>query len=156
MTDYGTLMLAELARAPHTPTSASDLATRTGIGAATVSKLLKSLARADLVTSHRGSQGGYCLARPAQDISAVSIIDAIEGPVALTACASDDAQCDLEAVCGVGSAWQQISASIRDGLDAISLDDMRRNHKLPQTIPLRPMFGARKSLSRQPAMQRDQ
>lgn len=156
MTDYGTLVLAELAQAPEVPTSASDLAARTGIGAATVSKLLKSLARAQLVVSHRGSHGGYCLAKPAEDISAVAIIDAIEGPIALTACASDDTQCDLESICGVGSAWQQISASIRAGLGAISLNDMRRNKKLPDTIPLRPMFGARKTPLRQPAMQRDQ
>ncbi|MEL6868641.1 MAG: SUF system Fe-S cluster assembly regulator [Pseudomonadota bacterium] len=156
MTDYGTLILAELANGAAEPRSATDIAASTGLGAPTASKLLKSLARAGLVTSQRGSRGGYVLAKPADAITAVAIIDAIEGPVALTACASNDTQCELEHVCGVGSSWQQISASIRAGLAAISLDDMRRNRNLPAEMPLRPMYGAANTESRAHLLPRDQ
>jgi FeS assembly SUF system regulator len=138
MTDYGTLVLSELGADTATPTSAGDLAARIGLGGATVSKLLKGLAQAGLVTSQRGSGGGYSLARPASEISAASIIDAIEGPVAITDCAAEQ-HCDLEAVCGVGSAWQDINRAIRTALETISLDDLRTGRGIPEALPLQPM-----------------
>jgi Rrf2 family protein len=73
------------------------------------------------VTSVRGSHGGYELARPAHQISAASIIDAIEGPVAITECSGDHSACDLELVCSTGGSWQRINDAIRRSLDSISL-----------------------------------
>ena len=147
MTDYGTLVLSELAADTAAPTSAGDIAARIGLGGATVSKLLKGLAQAGLVNSQRGSGGGYTLARPAADISAAEIIDAIEGPVAITDCASDQ-PCDLEAVCGVGSAWQDINRAIRNALETISLDDLRTGRGIPEVLPLQPMTIRRGHLPR--------
>ena len=147
MTDYGTLVLSELAADTAAPTSAGDIAARIGLGGATVSKLLKGLAQAGLVNSQRGSGGGYTLARPAADISAAEIIDAIEGPVAITDCASDQ-PCDLEAVCGVGSAWQDINRAIRNALETISLDDLRTGRGIPEVLPLQPMTIRRGQLPR--------
>ena len=108
LTDYGTVVLAELAATPDTVCSAADVAQATGIGLPTVSKLLKRLARADLVLSTRGVNGGYRLAREPREISAADVIDALEGPVSITECSSDDSNCDYEHVCNVGSAWQRI------------------------------------------------
>ena len=85
LTDYATVILARLAGGSLA--SAADIAERTRIGLPTVSKLLKELQHAGLVTSVRGAHGGYQLARPAGAISAADIIDAVEGPVALTECA---------------------------------------------------------------------
>lgn len=138
MTDYGTLVLSELGADAAAPTSAGDIATRIGLGNATVSKLLKHLTRAGLVNSQRGSSGGYTLARPASEISAAAIIDAIEGPVAITDCAAEQ-HCDLEAVCGLGTAWQRINRAIRGTLETISLDDLRTGGGIPDALPLRPM-----------------
>ena len=147
MTDYGTLVLSELADDAAAPTSAGDVAARIGLGGATVSKLLKALAQAGLVNSQRGSGGGYTLARPASEISAAEIIDAIEGPVAITDCAAE-LRCDLEAVCGVGSAWQDINRAIRGALEAISLDDLRTGRGIPEVLPLQPMSIRRGQLPR--------
>ena len=138
MTDYGTLVLSQLGTNASAPTSAGEIASRIGLGGATVSKLLKRLARAGLVDSQRGSNGGYSLARPAHSISAAAIIDAIEGPVAITDCAAEQ-HCDLEAVCGVGSAWQDINRAIRSALESITLDDLRTGRGIPAELPLQPM-----------------
>ena len=81
LTDYGTVLLAHLAGDHGTVCSAADVSAATGIALPTVSKLLKSLAHADLVTSTRGANGGYRLARDPRLISAADVIDALEGPV---------------------------------------------------------------------------
>jgi FeS assembly SUF system regulator len=125
LTDYGTVVLAHLAKEPGRVCSAADVAQATGIAVPTVSKLLKSLARAELVTSRRGANGGYQLARDPRDISAASVIDALEGPVSITECSASDSHCDYEEVCDVGSAWQRINVAIRRALEDISLTDLQ-------------------------------
>ena len=100
---------------------ATEVAERTRLGLPTVSKLLKSLHRAGLVNSARGIKGGYELARPASGISAAAIIDAIEGPVAITECSGNHSACEHELSCSTGSAWQRINGAIRRSLDEISL-----------------------------------
>lgn len=124
LTDYGTGVLAYLANAGDRPHSTSEVAELTGLPGATVSKVLKLLTRAGLVTSHRGAQGGYVLSRPAANITAAEVIDALEGPVALTECSIEDGSCDLEALCLVGNAWQRINIAIRHALDEISLAEL--------------------------------
>jgi len=132
LTDYGTVVLAQLASETDGVCSATDVAQATGIAPPTVSKLLKSLARAGLVTSTRGANGGYRLARAPEAISAASVIDALEGPVSITECSTNDGHCDYEKVCNVGSAWQRINAAIRHALEDVSLVDLlRANPPLP-------------------------
>src|SRR5579864_6014791 len=96
LTDYATVLLATLAGEPQRVQTAASLAEQTHIAAPTVSKLLKQLHRAGLVTSTRGLHGGYQLARPATQISAAQILDALEGPMALTDCAAGHGNCDIE------------------------------------------------------------
>lgn len=96
LTDYGTVVLAHLARDDADLVSAAEVANATGIALPTVSKLLKSLAKSGLVNSTRGSHGGYQLARDAQEISAADVIDALEGPVSITECSAIDSHCDFE------------------------------------------------------------
>jgi FeS assembly SUF system regulator len=132
LTDYGTVVLAHLAGDPAAVCSAADVAAATGIGVPTVSKLLKSLARAGLVTSTRGANGGYKLARAPRDISAADVIDALEGPVSITECSASDSNCDYESVCNVGSSWQRINVAIRRSLEEVSLIDLlRANSPVP-------------------------
>ena len=72
------------------------------------------------------------LSRPATSISAAEILDALEGPVALTDCSSSHGSCDLESFCRVGSAWQRINHSIRQALEGITLADLQtRRETLP-------------------------
>ena len=127
LTDYGTVLLADLARSDDELCSAAELAQSTGIALPTTSKLLKALARNGLVTSTRGANGGYRLARAANEISAADIIDALEGPVSITECSASDSHCDIEDVCNVGNAWQRINVAIRKALQEVSLVDLQRS-----------------------------
>lgn len=122
LTDYGTLILTRLVGGECV--SAAELAEQTRLGPATAAKLLKALARTGIVNSIRGANGGYTLARPATQISAAQIIDALEGPVAITECATGAGSCELETVCGVGNAWQHINVAIHRALDDISLAEL--------------------------------
>jgi FeS assembly SUF system regulator len=132
LTDYGTMVLAELATNGHGLSTASQVADATHLTLTTVSKLLKSLVHAGLVVSARGVQGGYALARPAATISAAEILDALEGPVALTDCSSSNGGCELESFCRVGTAWQRINHSIRRALEGVTLADLKaRREPLP-------------------------
>jgi FeS assembly SUF system regulator len=124
LTDYATVILASLAAAPSSQRTATELAAATHVAAPTVSKLLKQLQRAGLVTSARGLKGGYRLSRPAHEITAAQILDALEGPLALTACASAQHHCDIESTCRVGGAWQRVSIAIRRSLGEVTLDEL--------------------------------
>ena len=124
LTDYATVILASLGDGGLA--SAADIAERTHIGLPTVSKLLKELQHAGLLRSVRGAHGGYQLARPAALINAADIIDAVEGPVALTECAGGAGNCEIETTCLVGNGWQRINRAIRRALHEVSLEELVR------------------------------
>ncbi|HUQ12128.1 MAG TPA: SUF system Fe-S cluster assembly regulator [Steroidobacteraceae bacterium] len=121
LTDYATVILATLAADRSRLLNAGTLAERTRIAAPTVSKLLKQLQRAGLVVSTRGTRGGYQLARDPEAITAAAILDALEGPVALTQCSAGSGQCGIEHTCSVGRTWQRLSMAIRRSLNEITL-----------------------------------
>lgn len=112
----------------HEPTheSVRALAAATGVPEPTVRKVLKTLVRAGIVCSVRGTHGGYALARPAGEISVAEVVIAVEGPIAVTECASEATAgaCDLEGRCNVQGPWQRISAAIRDALVKLTLAEM--------------------------------
>jgi FeS assembly SUF system regulator len=124
LADYGTVIMAELARDPARLMSAAALAGGTGLGAPTVSKVLKRLARADLVIASRGKQGGYALSRTPSEISVADIIDAVDGPFGLTECAAVPGACAQEGVCCVRPHWRRVSRAVRGALAAITLAEM--------------------------------
>ncbi len=134
LTDYGTVVLAELAGSGESVCSAKDVAVATGIAPPTVSKLLKLLSKAGLVRSTRGANGGYRLTRGPSAISAAAIIDAVEGPVSITECSASDSSCDIESTCHVGSAWQRINVAIRRALDDVTLEDLLKNTRPAPTF----------------------
>jgi FeS assembly SUF system regulator len=121
LTDYGTVILACLAAQSDRMLTTTEVAERTKVGLPTVSKLLKKLQRAGLVLSTRGSHGGYQLSRPATDITAASILEALEGPFALTECSSEHSSCGLAGSCRVGHSWQRVNGAIRRALTDITL-----------------------------------
>ena len=124
LTDYATVILAALARDAATRRTATEIAQQCHLAVPTASKLLKQLQRAGLVDSTRGLHGGYRLARPARQISAAAILDALEGPLAITECATSRSQCDLQPSCNVGGSWQRINQAIRQSLQEISLAEL--------------------------------
>lgn len=123
--DYGTLILTHMAGTPDQVISAAGLASSLGLGPATVSKVLKTLGQHGLVTSTRGARGGYCLARPAQDINIAQIIDALDDqPFGLTECTSTPGVCSVEADCHIRTNWERINAIVRRTLEEVSVADM--------------------------------
>jgi len=128
LTDYGTVILVHLA-AQGKLCPASDVASSTGIALPTVQKLLKALSKSGLIQSVRGVDGGYQLRRAAADISAADILDALEGPIAITECSGDDSACEHESHCSTGGAWQKINVAIRNALLDVTLADMYRPKK---------------------------
>ncbi len=124
-TDYGILLLTRFVDTGEATTlTARALAEGTGIPLPTVSKVLKLLAREDLLASHRGARGGYSLAKQPSDIPVVDIIHALEGGVALTECVWSPGECDHEITCRVGANWRLINDAVVDALRRISLLDM--------------------------------
>lgn len=124
LTDYGTMILVHLTLQKGELNSASDVATGTHLALPTVQKLLKLLARSELVESVRGAGGGYRLSRAPTDISAAEILSALEGPLGITECSTTDSRCELESGCPVGGAWQRINRGIRRALDEITLAEL--------------------------------
>src|SRR5580693_9935257 len=135
LTDYATVLLAALAGEPARVQTAACLAEITHIAAPTVCKLLKQLQRAGLVVSTRGLHGGYQLARPATQISAAGILDALEGPVALTDCSAGQGNCEIEGSCRVGRVWQRLNLAIRRSLYDVSLAQLAGLEAAPTRLP---------------------
>src|SRR5262249_30183936 len=82
---------------------------------------------AGVLVSHRGTNGGYSLARDAAEISVAQVISALEGPIAVTECGTEvPGQCGLESLCPLRSSWQNINRAIRGALEGLSLSDMIR------------------------------
>jgi len=121
LTDYATVILATLAADRLRLQTAGTLSERTHIAGPTVAKLLKQMHRAGLVNSTRGTHGGYQLARDPEHISAAAILDALEGPFALTECSAGSGNCGIEHTCSVGRTWQKLSVAIRRSLSEVSL-----------------------------------
>lgn len=135
LTDYATVILADLSAAPERLHTAAEVAEHTRLTVPTVSKLLKGLQRAGLVASTRGAHGGYQLTRPPSAISAVAILDAVEGPVAITECSGQHSHCGIEHVCRVGHAWQRVNQAIRHALQDISLAQLAGLDVGPISVP---------------------
>jgi FeS assembly SUF system regulator len=137
LTDYATVILATLAADRTRVLTAGALSDRTHIAAPTVAKLLKQMHRAGLVNSTRGTHGGYQLAHEPENISAASILDALEGPIALTECSAGSGhQCGIEHTCSVGRTWQRLSLAIRRSLNEISLAQLAGLDTRTPTMPI--------------------
>ena len=124
LTDYATVVLTVLAARPGDVLSAADLAETSGLETPTVSKLLKPLAQAGLVSSLRGAHGGYRLSRDAAEISLIEIVEAMEGPLAMTECSQHENHCGIAHQCGVRSNWRLINDVVADALRSVTLAQM--------------------------------
>ncbi len=109
--------------------SAAELAAETGLPAPTVQKVVTKLTGAGLLRSVRGAGGGLQLARPAAAINVADIVEAVEGPIALTQCV-DAHDCDYEHGCSVKPHWPIINDALRGALAAIPLTQLAREKEL--------------------------
>ena len=124
MTDYAIVLMTRLAMDPKGQHAAADLSAQVEMPLPTVSKILKQLARAGLLVSARGAQGGYSLGRPPEAISVAEIITILEGPIGLTECVSTPGECGQEAHCSTRAHWEQINQAVYGALNEIKLSDM--------------------------------
>ena len=122
MADYGIVVLSHFARTGTELHSARALSEVTHLPLPTVSKLLKQLVQKSLLESHRGSSGGYRLARAATQISVADIVEALDGPVALTDCESGD--CDISRSCSVKGHWNKLNHTVHQALAGLSLREL--------------------------------
>lgn len=121
MSDYAIVLLTVMARTDAKQYTARILADDSGLTLPTVGKLLKMLSAGGLLHSQQGRNGGYRLARPANEISLADIIEVIDGPIAMTECFTVDHDCDREANCELRPHWQAINQSVRQLLGNTSL-----------------------------------
>ncbi|KTE26520.1 MULTISPECIES: SUF system Fe-S cluster assembly regulator [unclassified Sphingopyxis] len=123
LADYAVVLMSAAARqCGSVAIHAGLLAEQTGIPGPTAQKLVSQLARAGLLVASRGSGGGVRLARPAAAISVADIIEAVEGPIALTSCVAEGRHdCSLEGSCKVQPHWGVVNGAVRAALQEISL-----------------------------------
>lgn len=125
LTDYGIVLLSHFAGFREGETASSrGMAEATTLPYPVVSKILKTLAQEGLLISHRGSKGGYALARPPSQINVAEIIEALEGPIALMECSAGPGHCEKEDTCRVRDPWQRINEAIHETLDTVTLDTL--------------------------------
>ena len=123
MADYAVVTMSAAARhCGFAQVNAAQLAAETGLPAPTVQKLVSKLTAAGLLRTARGVGGGLKLARPAAAISLADIIEAVEGPIALTPCVElGRHDCGLEGTCSVRPHWGLINETMRGALAAVPL-----------------------------------
>ena len=126
LADYAVVMMAAAARrGGQARLSAGLLAQETGVPLATAQKLMGRLASAGLLSSARGTGGGFRLSREAQGISLADIIEAVEGPIALTTCVDESRHdCALHGNCGVRPHMNVVNSAVRGALANVSLEQL--------------------------------
>lgn len=126
MADYAVVTMTAAARhCGGARVSAAQLADETGLPAPTVQKLVSRLTAAGLLRSSRGAGGGLKLARPAAAITLADIVEAVEGPIALTICIDQERDsCSLDACCSVKPHWPVVNAAMRGALAGVSLTQL--------------------------------
>jgi len=146
-TDYGVLLLTHLAARPDGVVNATELAAEAGLPTPMAGKVLKTLARAGILVSHRGAHGGYSLSGTPDTITVAEILTALEGPIALTEClALGPGECDQELGCRTRGNWHRINDAIHRSLASITLSDMieptpprpRRSFPVEHALPVLP------------------
>ena len=129
LADYAVVLMTAAARRPAgARLSATELSGETGVPLPTTQKLMGQLAACGLLSSARGASGGFALARPAGEISLADIVEAVEGPIAMTVCSGHDgpSECALDAHCRVKAHMGVVGNAVRGALGAVRLTELAR------------------------------
>ena len=127
LADYAVVIMTAAARREvSSRLSATDLAEETGVPLPTTQKLMQRLAAHGLLVGQRGSGGGYALSRAVTEISLADIVEAVEGPIAMTQCSGSDepSDCALDAHCRVKPHMGIVGQAVRGALGAVSLEQL--------------------------------
>jgi Rrf2 family protein len=140
--DYGLMAMKHLAELSTVRScSARDVADAYGIPPEALAKILQRLAKAGLLQSQHGTNGGYTLARPAHTISAFEVIQAIDGPLFITSCVTVRGECDQSDRCNIREPLRKVNDSIEAVLKRIKISHMREeaddeHQQVPKTAEL--------------------
>lgn len=135
ITDYGLVLLSQMARTGEKVWTAKDLSQSTQIPLPTVGKVLKLLSKNAVLMSTRGSQGGYKLATQPDKVSLARLIKILEGYTALTDCSeTGNHNCTIEGLCMNKTNWQKINQALFDALEDLSLADMSKPLKFKASL----------------------
>jgi Rrf2 family protein len=130
--DYALMAMKHLAEhSVGTSRSAKDVADAFGIPPEALAKILQRLAKAGLLQSQHGINGGYMLARPASTISAFEVIQAIDGPLFITSCVTTRGECDQTDRCNIREPLRKVNESIEGVLKRIKISHMREEPQEP-------------------------
>ena len=133
--DYGLMAMKHLAeRAPQGSCSAKDVADAYGIPQEALAKILQRLAKAGLLKSQHGINGGYTLARDASQISAFEVIQAIDGPLFITSCVTVRGECGQTDRCTIREPFRKVNESIEQVLKRIKISQMKEE---PEVIEVK-------------------
>lgn len=133
--DYALMAMKHLAvRGDRESSSAREIAEQYDIPSELMAKVLQRLVRRGLLVSHQGTRGGYLLARVATEISAADVIQAIEGPVTVTACSTDEGPCDQFSKCNVRDPLFKVRDRILAALGECTIAELASD---PAPIPAR-------------------
>jgi Rrf2 family protein len=133
--DYGVRAMMDIAkRPPATRSVVAEIAARQNIPAFYLAKIMPRLARAGLVRTSLGAAGGIALALPAEEISLLQIIQAVEGPFALNLCSLDPAECQHHATCTVCETWCHAQAQLNQTLAGTRLSDLAAPSPQPTNV----------------------
>ena len=136
-TDYALLALKDLASGPAAMScSAREIAARYDIPVELMAKVLQRLARRGLLESHQGTRGGYKLSRPADRISVADVIQAIDGPVLVTACSDEDETCEQNSKCNVRDPLWRLKDRIVQALVSFTLQELAEDDDAQSTFPV--------------------
>jgi|GEM_PF-213658 len=139
MTDYGVVIMSEMAQIEGRIMTAPDLSLYTGLKVPTAAKILRILAKSELLTSLRGAHGGYRLDRHPKDISIAEIVRVLEGPVAVTSCVDESHDdCSVQTCCPMRGGWEKINRAINAAMEEVTLADMCQIRQVPITPLVRP------------------
>ncbi|HEY1754978.1 MAG TPA: Rrf2 family transcriptional regulator [Bryobacteraceae bacterium] len=144
--DYGLIALRHLASGRRSGASAKDIAEAYRIPLPLLSKVLQKLAKAGLLLSEQGTNGGYRLARDPHEISALEVIRTLDGPIILTHCFTEHAEpveCAQSTLCPVREPLRKVHEGILRLLSGISIFDMSQEESpIPVMVSSIQSFGA--------------
>ncbi len=136
--DYGLIAVKHLATHRHAHAcSANEISEEYGISTTLMAKVLQKLAHHGVVVAKHGSGGGYQLARDPEQISALDVISAIDGPVLITSCVTSHGNCDATDRCSVREPLRRVNASIMHVLSTVTISQMSEEPLEPALVELR-------------------
>ncbi len=139
---YGMRALIEVALGGSTPTSLKVVAERQGLSHLYLEQIFATLRKAGYVDSVRGAHGGYMIARPADQITALEVVELLEGSLAPVTCIDDQGNCERVGNCAAEPLWRRVDNAVRTVLGGTTLAEMVAERELLNLEPLPPQFAA--------------